>query len=208
MIQPVGGEAGAGDAVLPEPLVDDDEAEVLAERLDHLEQDFVRREHDIGLFGWRLLRLIVASLVERAARLLVLADSAFHLRADLERGLYRLDIAAHRLVRAELGAFAALPDCRGDAAGHLAARLVRQPMRRHGVQNTVRQSFTPWLGWTSNAPPPSSRARSASHPAIWETQRRGYSSSGMLKRSIRSGRSRLMNHGTYSAKCSLDSVTK
>ena len=145
MIQPVGGEAGAGEAVLPEPLVDDDEAEVLAERLDHLEQDFVRREHDIGLFGRRLLRLIVASLVERAARLLVLADSAFHLRADLERGLYRLDIAAHRLVRAELGAFAALPDCYCDAVGHLAARLVRQPVRRHGVQDTVRQSTAPGL---------------------------------------------------------------
>ena len=30
-----------------------------AERLRHLEQDLVRREHDIGLLGWRLLRLIV-----------------------------------------------------------------------------------------------------------------------------------------------------
>jgi len=47
-----------------------------------------------------------------------------------------------------------------------------------------------------------------SHMPISPSQRRMYSSSGILKRSIRSGRSRLMNQGTYSEKCSLDSVTK
>ena len=36
----------------------------------------------------------------------------------------------------------------------------------------------------------------------------GYSSSGTPNCSIRSGRPSLMNHGVYSAKCSLDSVTK
>ena len=65
------------------------------------------------------------------------------------------------------------------------------------------------LGATSTVESGSSiRARRSSQPAIWLSQRLGYSSSGTLKRSIRSGRSRLMNHGTYSAKCSLDSVTK
>ena len=64
------------------------------------------------------------------------------------------------------------------------------------------------LGAVVTAPPPSSRARSVSHSAICASQRRGYSSSGMLKRSMRSGRAALMNHGTYSAKCSEDSVTK
>ena len=47
-----------------------------------------------------------------------------------------------------------------------------------------------------------------SQPAICISQRRMYSSSGMLNCSIRSGRSRLMNQGAYSVKCSLDSVTK
>ena len=46
-----------------------------------------------------------------------------------------------------------------------------------------------------------------SQPAIWSTQRRGYSSSGMVNRSISSGARALMNHGQYSALCSLDSVT-
>ena len=54
----------------------------------------------------------------------------------------------------------------------------------------------------------SSSPRIASHSAIWRSQRRGYSSSGTLKRSIRSARPSLMNHGTYSLKCSEDSVTK
>ena len=140
VIQSGDGEAGAGDTVLPEAFVGDDKAEALAQRWYLVKQGFVRREHDIGLFGWRLLRLIVAGVVVRAAGFLVLADGLFDLRADLERGLYRVEIAAHRLVRAEFGAFAALPDCCGDAARHLAACLVRQPVRRHGVQNTVRQS--------------------------------------------------------------------
>ena len=51
-------------------------------------------------------------------------------------------------------------------------------------------------------------AACSSQRAICSTQRLGYSSSGMPKRSMRSGRSRLMNHGVYSAKCSELSVTK
>ena len=45
------------------------------------------------------------------------------------------------------------------------------------------------------------------HSAICSTQRRGYSSKGMANRSISSGYPALMNHGTYSALCSLLSVT-
>ena len=52
------------------------------------------------------------------------------------------------------------------------------------------------------------RALRSSHSAIWRSLRCRYSSSGMLNCSIRSGRSPLTNHGTYSAKCSEDSVTK
>ena len=95
----------------------------------------MRREHDIGLFGRRLLRLIVASRRRTGSAPPCACRQCFlDLRADLERGLDRLEIAAHRLVGAELGAFAALPDRRGDAVRHLAARLVRQPVRRHGVR--------------------------------------------------------------------------
>ena len=54
----------------------------------------------------------------------------------------------------------------------------------------------------------SSRWRRLSHPSIWRSHLRGYSSRGMPNSSSRSGLSRLMNHGTYSLKCSLDSVTK
>ena len=57
-------------------------------------------------------------------------------------------------------------------------------------------------------PPFHRPARNAAHSSSWRSQRRGYSSSGIAYRSIRSGRADLMNHGTYSAKCSEDSVTK
>ena len=50
--------------------------------------------------------------------------------------------------------------------------------------------------------------RKSSQPPICDSQRRGYSSSGTLKRSIRSSRPALMKYGTYSEKCSLLSVTK
>ena len=54
----------------------------------------------------------------------------------------------------------------------------------------------------------SSPSSSPLHSPICRSQRRGYSSSGTLNASIRSSRPSLMNHGTYSAKCSDDSVTK
>jgi hypothetical protein len=63
-------------------------------------------------------------------------------------------------------------------------------------------------GSTSIVSASRNRCACLSQRAICSTQRLGYSSSGMPKRSTRSGRSRLMNHGTYSAKCSEDSVTK
>ena len=54
----------------------------------------------------------------------------------------------------------------------------------------------------------SSPARSACHSAISASQRRGYSSSGTWYWASRSSRPALMNHGLYSAKWTLDSVTK
>ena len=65
-----------------------------------------------------------------------------------------------------------------------------------------------WLSFSSTVLAAFSAAASFFQRAICSTQRTGYSSSGIPKRSIRSGRSRLMNHGVYSAKCSEDSVTK
>ena len=66
-----------------------------------------------------------------------------------------------------------------------------------------------WLRSTlaiGSSPPKNSRIV-PQRPSM-NSQRVKYSSSGTLKRSIRSGRSRRMKYGTYSAKCSLDSVTK
>ena len=64
------------------------------------------------------------------------------------------------------------------------------------------------LGAASIVAPFCKPARSANQSSIWRSHRRGYSSSGIANRSIRSGLPDLMNHGTYSAKCSEDSVTK
>ena len=63
-------------------------------------------------------------------------------------------------------------------------------------------------GVKSVAPPSANRDASPRQLSTCSTQRRGYSSSGMPNRSIRSARPDLMNHGTYSAKCSDDSVGK
>ena len=54
----------------------------------------------------------------------------------------------------------------------------------------------------------SSLSRRETHSAICSSHRLGYSSRGIANSLRRSSRPLFMNHGTYSAKCSLDSVTK
>ena len=71
------------------------------------------------------------------------AGSFLDLGAHRERRLDRLEVAAHRLVGAELGSVAALPDRRGDAVRHPASRLIGKLMRRHVDQNAVRQLLAP-----------------------------------------------------------------
>ena len=59
-----------------------------------------------------------------------------------------------------------------------------------------------WAMWSA----PRSVAARADHSASCSSQRAGYSSSGMAKCSVRSGRPCLMNQDTYSARCSELSV--
>src|SRR5699024_5206008 len=80
--------------------------------------------------------------------------------------------------------------------------LYGTPVRMASMMYEAYSSEREWLTW------PSCRieAFSSFQPLIWLTQRRGYSSSGMLYASISSGYLDLMNSGLYSALCSLDSV--
>ena len=83
-----------------------------------------------------------------------------------------------------------------------AQRLGTLPLNLNGAPPSHARMMSAPYSWLRSTSSGRSQSPCASR------RRRTYSSSGMLKRSISSGRSALMNHGTYSAKCSEDSVTK
>ena len=137
----------AGNSVLPECFVDDDQAKIFADRRWRLEQKLVRRKHHVGFPGQRLLSLVVADVIERAVDGFLAAPGfaaggLLDDGADVYCGFDRLGVQAHLFVNgAELDGVAALPNGCSYAVGHLDARLGSEFVCSDEIENAVRQSL-------------------------------------------------------------------
>ena len=107
----------------------------------------MRAISNIGLARGLFLLLVVAEFEERTACCLVLAGGFLDGGTNLERGLHRLRIAAHRLAGFEMDAATALPDRDRDTVGHPLACFIRQPVRWHQDQDPMWQPSALGFGY-------------------------------------------------------------